>query len=63
MGPEVTTVLLAFGIAICGAMILLERRPRRDFNVPLIPTTPILLVGILIVIAAGIHLLGMLGTH
>jgi hypothetical protein len=63
MGPEATTLLLALGLAISGAMIWIERRPRQDFNVRLIPTTPVLMVGILITLAAGIHLLGMLGTH
>jgi uncharacterized iron-regulated membrane protein len=63
MGLEVTALLLAFGFALSGAMIWIERRPRRDFNVRLIPTTPFLLIGILIILAAGIHLLGMFGAH
>jgi hypothetical protein len=50
-------------VAISGAMIWLERRPRKSLDVRLIPTTPILLVGILIIIAAGIHLLGLMGKH
>ena len=63
MGPEITIALLAVGLAISGTMIWLERRPREDFDVRLIPTTPILLVGILITPFAIIHLLGLLGTH
>jgi hypothetical protein len=61
MGPEITLAVLAVGVALSGAMIWLERRPRKTFDVRLVPTTPFLLLGILIVIAAGIHLLGMLG--
>jgi len=63
MGPEITIVLLAIGVAICAAMIWLERRPRKTLDVRLFPTTPFLLIGILIVVAAGIHLLGMFGNH
>jgi uncharacterized iron-regulated membrane protein len=63
MGPEITFAVLALGVAISGAMIWLERRPRKSLDVRLIPTTPILLVGILMIIAAGIHLLGLLGKH
>jgi uncharacterized iron-regulated membrane protein len=63
MGPEITIAVLAIGVAISGAMIWLERRPRKSLDVRLIPTTPILLVGILIIIAAGIHLLGLMGKH
>jgi hypothetical protein len=63
MGPEITFAILAFGVALSGAMIWLERRPRKSLDVRLIPTTPFLLVGILIIIATGIHLLGLMGKH
>ena len=61
MGPEITLALLAAGVALSGAMIWLERRPRKHLDVRLLPTTPFLLLGILLIIASGIHLLGMLG--
>jgi uncharacterized iron-regulated membrane protein len=51
------------GLAISGAMIWLERRPRTNLDVRLVPTTPILLVGILMSLAAAIHLLGLMGKH
>ena len=63
MGPEITFAVLALGVAISGAMIWLERRPRKSLDVRLIPTTPFLLIGILIVIATSIHLLGLMGKH
>jgi uncharacterized iron-regulated membrane protein len=63
MGPEITFVILGLGVALSGAMIWLERRPRKSLDVPLIPTTPFLLVGILIIIATSIHLLGLVGKH
>jgi uncharacterized iron-regulated membrane protein len=63
MGPEITFVILGLGVALSGAMIWLERRPRKSLDVRLIPTTPFLLVGILIIIATGIHLLGLMGKH
>jgi hypothetical protein len=63
MGPEITIALLAVGLAISGTMIWLERRPRETLDVRMIPTTPILLVGILITLFAIIHLLGLFGKH
>ena len=63
MGPEITFVILGLGVALSGAMIWLERRPRKSLDVRLIPTTPFLLVGILIIIATSIHLLGLVGKH
>jgi uncharacterized iron-regulated membrane protein len=63
MGPVITFVLLAIGLAISGAMVWLERRPRKSLDVRMIPTTPILLIGILISLIACIHLLGMMGGH
>jgi uncharacterized iron-regulated membrane protein len=63
VGLESTIALLAVGLAISGAMIWLERRPRTNLDVRLVPTTPILLVGILMSLAAAIHLLGLMGKH
>ena len=61
MGPEITLALLSAGVTLSGAMIWLERRPRKNLDVRLFPTTPFLLLGILTIIASSIHLLGMLG--
>jgi hypothetical protein len=63
MGLEITIVLLAAGLAICGAMIWLERRPRTNLDVRMIPTTPFLMVGVVMALVAIIHLLGLLGRH
>jgi uncharacterized iron-regulated membrane protein len=43
VGLESTIALLAVGLAISGAMIWLERRPRTNLDVRLVPTTPILM--------------------
>jgi hypothetical protein len=61
MGLEITLALLLGGFALAAAMIWLERRPKKNLDVRLLPTTPFLLLGILTIIASGIHLLGMLG--
>jgi uncharacterized iron-regulated membrane protein len=63
MSLEITIALLAAGLAISGAMIWLERRPRTNLDVRMIPTTPFLMVGVVMALVATIHLLGLLGRH
>jgi hypothetical protein len=63
MSLEITIALLAAGLVISGAMIWLERRPRKDLNVPMIPTTPFLMVGVVMALMAAVHLLSLLGKH
>ena len=63
MSLEITIALLAAGLVISGAMIWLERRPRKDLNVPMIPTTPFLMVGVVMALTAAVHLLSLLGKH
>jgi uncharacterized iron-regulated membrane protein len=63
MSLEITIALLAAGLAISGAMIWLERRPRTNLDVRMIPTTPFLMAGVVMALVATIHLLGLLGRH
>jgi uncharacterized iron-regulated membrane protein len=63
MSLEVTIVLLAAGLAISGAMIWLERRPRKSLDVRLFPTTPFLMIGIVMALVALVHLLSWFGKH
>jgi uncharacterized iron-regulated membrane protein len=63
MSLEITVALLAAGLMISGAMIWLERRPRQGLDVRMIPTTPFLMVGVVMALMAAVHLLSLLGKH
>ncbi len=63
MSLEITIALLAAGLAISGAMIWLERRPRTNLDVRTFPTTPFLMVGVVMALMAIVHLLSLLGKH
>ncbi len=55
----------AFGLAIlfAGLMAWVERRPRAALSPRLIPTTPLLLIAVLVAVLAGSHLLSMWGIE
>jgi uncharacterized iron-regulated membrane protein len=63
MSLEITIALLAAGLAISGAMIWLERRPRKSLDVRTMPTTPFLMIGVVMALVAVVHLLSLLGKH
>ena len=63
MSLEITIALLAAGLAISGVMIWLERRPRSRLDVRMIPTTPFLMVGVVMALMAAVHLGSLLGKH
>ena len=44
-------------------MIWLERRPRESLDVRTIPTTPFLMVGVVMALVAAVHLLSLFGKH
>ena len=54
-----TLAALLAGLALAAAMIWLERKPRARLEPRLIPTTPIMFLGLLIVIVAAAHLLAL----
>jgi hypothetical protein len=59
----ITWAALAFGLALVGLMSWRERRPRRGFDAPLIPTTPVMFIGGLIALLALVHLVNLAGIH
>ena len=59
----VTLGVLAASASTAGAMVLLEKRPRRDLNPRLIPTTPVLIVAGFVTVLAVVHLVNLLGVH
>jgi energy-converting hydrogenase Eha subunit A len=63
--PEfiVTLAIMVAGAGLVGAMAWAERRPRTSFTPSLIPTTPVMLVGLLITVFAFVHLLNILGIR
>jgi membrane associated rhomboid family serine protease len=59
----VTLGVLAASAGTTGAMVLLEKRPRRSLNPRLIPTTPILIIAGFVMVLAVVHLVNLLGVH
>ena len=47
----------AFGLSLTGGMYVLEKKPRKSLTPRLFPTTLFLLIGLLIMLGAGVHLL------
>ena len=58
-----TLAVLLAGAALVGTMVWLERRPRDLLKPQLLPTTPMLFVGMLIAVLAVVHLLNLAGLH
>jgi hypothetical protein len=57
-------VTLAVAVAsggLVGGMAWLERRPRQTLQPSLVPTTPVMLIGMLVGILALVHLLNLVG--
>ena len=59
---EVTLAVIVAGAVLAGSMAWLERRPR-DLSPRLIPTTPLMFVGLLTAIVAAAHLLNLFGIR
>ena len=59
MSLQLTAILFAVGLAIIGAVVWIESRPRNDAGARLrrLPTTPFLMLGIFIALLSAIHLL------
>jgi energy-converting hydrogenase Eha subunit A len=57
----VTIVALLLGAALALGAAWAERRPRKALETSLIPTTPILFLGVLIGLLATVHLLNLWG--
>ena len=63
MELSITIGALITGAALVAAMRLREGRARRSLDVPVLPTTPVMFIGIVMIMLAAIHLLGLLGYH
>lgn len=59
----VTAFVLAAALAVIARMVIIEKRPRSDLNPPLIPTTPVLIIGGFVALLALVHLLNLVGLH
>jgi hypothetical protein len=56
-----TSLLLVVGLVISCVALWVERRPKKTLDVRLIPTTPVLIAGALMILIAAIHLVTLLG--
>jgi len=63
MEMTITLGALAAGLAIAGLAVWAERRPRDSLDPRLIPTTPIMFVGVLMVLLALVHLMTLFGVQ
>jgi hypothetical protein len=61
MELSITVGALIAGVAKVAAMRLREGRSRRSLDVPLLPTTPVMFIGIVMILLATIHLFGLFG--
>lgn len=63
--PEtwISVGFFAFGLLLSTFMYFLEKRPRRDFRPKLFPTTLFLLIGLLLMMGSGAHILLLSGYH
>ena len=61
MELTITFGALITGVALVAAMRLREGRVRRSLDVPLLPTTPVMFLGILMILLASVHLLSLFG--
>jgi len=61
MELSITVGALITGMALVAAMRLREGKARRSLDVPLLPTTPVMFIGIVMILLATIHLFGLFG--
>ena len=59
----VSLACLLVGLLLMGQMYRVERRPPNLNSPRMVPTTLLLLLGLLIALGAGAHLLGYFGIH
>ena len=52
---------LLFGFGLAGLMIWLQNRPKTEFQVSLVPHTPLMFIGALIAIVSVAYLLSIYG--
>ena len=59
----VSLAALIGGLLIVGQMYRIEKRPRGNLSPRLFPTTLVLLLGLVVALGAGVHLLSLIGIH
>jgi energy-converting hydrogenase Eha subunit A len=57
----ITGVSVIGGVALVISMIILEKRPRKGLPPRLIPTTPVMFAGVIVIVLALLHFLTMAG--
>jgi energy-converting hydrogenase Eha subunit A len=57
----ITGLAVIGGLALVISMIILERRPRKGLTPRLIPTTPVMFAGVIVIVLALLHFLTMAG--
>jgi multisubunit Na+/H+ antiporter MnhE subunit len=62
MDALITIAALVSGLVFAAAMAWLERRPRTGLEPRLLPTTPLMFLGLLVVVLAAAHLLAITGV-
>ena len=58
---SITVGALVAGVTLVAIMRLREGKARASLDVPLLPTTPVMYLGILMILLASVHLLGLFG--
>jgi hypothetical protein len=61
MEMSITVGALVAGVTLVAIMRLREGKARASLDVPLLPTTPVMFLGILMILLASVHLLGLFG--
>ncbi|HEX3218393.1 MAG TPA: hypothetical protein VHR67_16180 [Aestuariivirgaceae bacterium] len=61
MEMSITIGALVTGAVLVAFMRLREGRSRASLDVPLLPTTPVMFLGILMILLASVHLLSLFG--
>jgi hypothetical protein len=54
---------LAVGLVLVGIMAWLERRPRKTLDPRMVPTTPLMFLGVFICLVAVVHIVNTFGIH
>ena len=61
MEMSITIGALVAGVTLVAIMRLREGKTRASLDVPLLPTTPVMFLGIVMILLASVHLLGLFG--
>jgi hypothetical protein len=61
METSITIGALVAGAMLVAIMRLREGKTRASLDVPLLPTTPVMFLGIVMILLASVHLFGLFG--